>query len=79
MAGGAPDDLLPEEILAHRFARQLTIEHKVNADLYKETEDAFGKEGIVNLTFLMGIYLYTCVTLNAFEVPAPPHTKQAAG
>ncbi len=70
-SGGAPDDLSPEELVAHRFARQMTIEHRVDADLYSEAEKAFGKEGLVNLTFLMGIYLYTCVTLNAFEVPAP--------
>ncbi len=79
-AGTASDDLLPEEIIAHRFARQLTVEHRVDAALYKEAESAFGREGLLNLTFLMGIYLYTCATLNAFESPVPsqgltPNTK----
>ncbi len=71
VTGGAAVDLSPEELVAHRFARQMTIEHRVDADLYSKAETAFGKEGLVNLTFLMGIYLYTCVSLNGFEVPVP--------
>ncbi len=77
-AGGASDDLLPEEVVAHRFARQMVSEHRVDADLYNETERAFGRDGLVDLTFLMGIYLYTCVTLNAFEVPVPPQVSKPA-
>ena len=55
----------------------MTIEHRVDADLYDAAEKAFGKEGLVNLTFLIGIYLYTCVTLNAFEVPVPAQGSKA--
>ncbi len=63
--------------MAHFFARKMTMEHWADADLYNEVEKAFGKEGLVNLTFLIGIYLYTCVTLNAFEVPVPAQGSKA--
>ncbi len=77
-AGEVSDELSPEEIVAQRFARQLTSEHKVDADLYKAAEIAFGREGLVNLTFLIGLYLYTCATLNAFDIPAPPQGSKSA-
>ena len=32
-AGGASDDLSPEEMVAHRFARQMTSEHRVDTEL----------------------------------------------
>ena len=43
--------------MAHCFARQMTTEHRVNTELYYEAKKAFEQEGLVNLTFLIGIYL----------------------
>ena len=62
-AGKVADDLSPEEIVAQNFARQLTMEHKVDSGLFQEAEKTFGREGLVDMTFLIGIYLYTSVTL----------------
>ena len=71
VAGGASDELLPEEHIAHRFARKLTLDRKVDAELYREAESAFGKTGLVDMVYLVGMYLLTCALLNAFEIPAP--------
>ena len=70
-AGGLPDDLSDEEKIAQRYARQLSAEHHVDAALYSEAEHAFGQRGLVEITYLTGIYHAVCGLLNAFEIPAP--------
>ena len=42
VAGGSSDALTPQEQIAQRFARQLTLDRKVDAHLYREAEAAFG-------------------------------------
>jgi 4-carboxymuconolactone decarboxylase len=34
-------------------------------------ERTFGERGVVDLTYLIGIYHITCGLLNSFDVPAP--------
>jgi len=69
--GETPADLTPGQLLAHKFARQLTREYKVDEDLYREAEKHFGSETLVDLTYLVGLYLLTCALLNAFQIPKP--------
>ncbi len=71
VAGQSSHELTPEEQVAHRFARKLTLDRKVDADLYREAEAAFGRTGLVDIVYLVGMYLLTCALLNAFEIPAP--------
>jgi 4-carboxymuconolactone decarboxylase len=70
-SGGIPDDLSDQEKIALRFARKLSAEHHVDAELYSAAERAFGKQGLVDITYLTGIYHITCAFLNAFEIPVP--------
>ncbi len=70
-AGEDPVGLSHDEATAHRVARQLTAERRLDAPLYKEALAAFGEVGLVDLVYLVGMYLMTCAMLNAFEVPAP--------
>jgi 4-carboxymuconolactone decarboxylase len=69
--GGLPDDLSEQEKVAQRYARQLSAEHRIDPDLYKAAARAFGKQGVVDLIYLIGIYHLTCGLLNSFDVPAP--------
>ena len=69
--GGNPEDLSDDERVAQRFVRQLTAEHHVGEPLYRAAEAAFGREGLVAMTFLAGCYQVVCSFLNAFEIPAP--------
>lgn len=71
VVGGSSDQLTLEEQVAHRFARQLAAERKVDPDLYREAESVFGRAGLVDMVYLIGMYLLTCALLNAFEIPAP--------
>jgi 4-carboxymuconolactone decarboxylase len=69
--GGLPDELIDQEKIAQRFARQLSAEHHVDAALYSAAEKAFGQRGLVEIAYLIGIYHTVCSLLNAFEIPAP--------
>ena len=71
VAGQSSDALSPREQVAHRFARQLAAERRVDADLYREAESTFGRTGLVDMVYLVGMYLLTCALLNAFEIPVP--------
>ena len=71
VAGNSSDEITPDEQIAHRFARQLTMDRRVDADLYREAEAAFGRTGVVDMVYLVGMYLLTCALLNAFEIPVP--------
>ena len=70
-AGGLPDDLSEQETVAQRYARQFSAEHRVDADLYSAAVHAFGEKGVVDLTYLIGIYHITCGLLNSFDIPRP--------
>ena len=74
--GGLPDELRDQEKIAQRYARQLSAEHHVDAALYSAAEHAFGQRGLVEITYLTGIYHTVCALLNAFEIPAPPERPQ---
>jgi 4-carboxymuconolactone decarboxylase len=39
--------------------------------LYGAAVHAFGDRGVVDLTYLIGIYHITCGLLNSFDIPAP--------
>ena len=70
-AGALPEGLNDQEKVAGRFARQLAAERRVDAELYRTAETAFGTQGLADITFLVGIYQLVCGLLTAFEVPAP--------
>ncbi|MGA7806915.1 carboxymuconolactone decarboxylase family protein [Bradyrhizobium sp.] len=70
-AGGLPDSLSPAERIAQCYARQLSAGHRVDAALYTEAERCFSAQGVVDMTFLIGIYHVVCALLNGFEIPSP--------
>ena len=70
-AGRLPAGLSEQENSAHEFTRQLVADHRVDGPTYARAAQAFGDMGVVDIVMLAGLYLMTCATLNAFEVPAP--------
>ncbi len=77
-AGTLPDGLTEQEKVAGRFARQLAAQRRVDAELYRSAETAFGTQGLVDITFLAGIYELVCGLLSAFEIPAPATASLAS-
>jgi 4-carboxymuconolactone decarboxylase len=78
-SGESPEGLTSNELVAHRFARQLTAERRADDDLYRKAKQAFGEEGLVDMIYLIGIYQVTCALLNGFEIPAPTSAASEAG
>ena len=69
--GGLPKDLSDTETVAHRVARALSVEHRLDDALYREAEKLLGANGIMDAVILTGIYHTACAILNAFAIPAP--------
>ena len=76
--GGLSGELNEDEKIAYRYAQRLTADHRVDTVLYGDAEQAFGKQGVVDITYLAGIYHIVCSLLNGFEVPAPDRVPKAA-
>lgn len=75
--GGLPEDLSDAETVAHRVARALTLEHRLDDVLYSEAERLLGANGIMDAVILTGVYHTVCAILNAFEIPAPSSVADA--
>jgi 4-carboxymuconolactone decarboxylase len=69
--GGIPDDLSEHEKIAAHLASQLSTRHRVDDELYREAEKAFGTTGLFDIAALIGQYHTVCAALTLFEVPAP--------
>ncbi|MFC5138497.1 carboxymuconolactone decarboxylase family protein [Actinomycetospora rhizophila] len=69
---GSTEGFADDELAAHRFADELVRTHRVAAGTYARAEELFGRDGVLDLVHLVGMYLATSALLNAFEIPAPP-------
>jgi 4-carboxymuconolactone decarboxylase len=69
--GVLPDDLNGDEKTALLLTRQLSSSHRVDESLYREAENRFGKQGLIDIAFLIGIYHSVCAMLTMFAIPAP--------
>jgi 4-carboxymuconolactone decarboxylase len=76
--GGLPKDLSDTEAVAHRVARALSLEHRLDDVLYSEAEKLLGAKGIMDAAVLTGVYHTVCAILNAFEIPAPSSVVDAS-
>jgi len=76
--GGLPQDLSDTETVAHRVARALSLEHRLDDALYREAEKLLGANGIMDAVILTGVYHTVCAILNAFEIPAPSSVVDAS-
>ena len=75
--GAEPDELDESETIAQRLTTALSVAHRVDDDLYRQAEEAFGAQGLVDIAFLIGIYHAVCAVLTLFSIPAPgpaPHS-----
>jgi 4-carboxymuconolactone decarboxylase len=54
-----------------RLAHQLWTSHRVDDELYREGEKAFGTTGLFDIAALIGQYHTVCTAVTLFAVPAP--------
>jgi len=62
------NDLPATDGVVIRYGRELWRDHAVSEETYRAAEDAFGVQGVVDLTALLGYYGLVACVLNAFEV-----------
>jgi 4-carboxymuconolactone decarboxylase len=61
-----------KETVIIRFGRQLMREKKVSPDLFSKSVELFGRQGVVELTAVMGSYVGTGLMLDAAGQQQPP-------
>jgi 4-carboxymuconolactone decarboxylase len=60
-----------QEALVVDAVRALFADHTLSDAMYAEVESAFGRQGLLELTVLVGYYSLLGFVLNTFQVPAP--------
>ena len=68
----ALDALDDGEAASVRYVRQLFADNRVSDATFAALQALVGDQGIVDLTGLVGYYVFVGFTLNAFEVEPPP-------
>ena len=63
----SPDGLGEKESVIIRYGRELFREKKVRSDTFAQAVKLFGKQGVVNLTALMGYYTMTAMILDTVD------------
>jgi 4-carboxymuconolactone decarboxylase len=70
-AKGDPSSLEQEERDVIVYARQLTLNSKVDQAVFDALHKRHGTKWLIEMTTFMGFYCALCGVVNAFEVPAP--------
>ncbi len=70
-AGQRPADLNAEEAVAYDVAATLAGGKQLAGSTYQAAVDAFGRDGVGELVYLIGGYCLVSVLLNAFDMSVP--------
>lgn len=70
-AGERPHDLNDQETIAHDVAGVLVRGHILPASTYERATELLGRDGVGELSFLIGSYCLIAIVLNCFDVPIP--------
>ena len=69
--GKLPSLERPDEAAVYAFAHELLHNRKVSDATYRGVENEIGTRALVDLVGILGYYGLICMTIVAFEVPAP--------
>ena len=65
-------DLAPDEAATITYGREFFQTHHVSRGGFQAALEQFGRQGLVELTMLMGNYALLAFTINAFDSDLPP-------
>lgn len=71
VSGERPTSLTAPEAMAYDFTSALVSGRIVPKILYDQAVKAFGRDGVAELIYLVGLYCSVSVLLNGFDVPVP--------
>jgi 4-carboxymuconolactone decarboxylase len=72
MAEQRPDDAPQPQPLLYDICMALHVEHGLTEELYALAVEAFGEQGLMEITAVIGYYTAVSMTLNTFEIPVGP-------
>lgn len=75
VSGERPDNLTAEEAMAYDMTSALVSGRIVPKILYDEAVETFGKVGVAELIYLVGLYCGVSIVLNGFDVPVPDEAR----
>lgn len=67
-AGQRPVGASPDQLLMYDVSMALLVSHLLPKPLYDRAVATWGEQGLVEITAVIGFYVLTSMTLNAFEV-----------
>jgi 4-carboxymuconolactone decarboxylase len=70
-AGRRPRELPADETRSVDFVTELMLRHGVSDASYAEALSCFGKQGVVELTVLVGYFVMVCWIMNVARTPGP--------
>lgn len=68
LAGERPVAATPEQLLMYDVSMALLVGHLLPRPLYDRAVETWGERGVVEITAVIGFYVLTSMSLNAFEV-----------
>jgi 4-carboxymuconolactone decarboxylase len=63
--------LQDDESAVYTFTCELLVQHAVRGATFERLTSVVGPVGVVDLVGILGYYTLICMTINAFQVPAP--------
>ena len=70
--GRTPEFEHPDEESVYNYTFELLRDHFVEDDVFSAVAEHLGPRGVTELTILIGYYSLVALSLNAFQIPAPP-------
>lgn len=72
LAGRRPIEASPDQLLMYDVCMALLVGHLLPRLLYDRAVAVWGERGVVEITAVVGFYVLTSMSLNAFEVEVGP-------
>lgn len=69
-------DLAPDEEAVVNYARAILRNHYASRGAFQAALEQFGKQGLVELTMLVGNYTMLALAINAFDTDLPPERTE---
>jgi len=65
-------ELAPDEAAVVHYGREFFRTHRVSAGAFQAALEQFGRQGVVELSLIMGNYSLLALLINAFDTDLPP-------
>jgi 4-carboxymuconolactone decarboxylase len=68
--------LAPDEAAVVHYGQEFFRTHRVSAGVFQAAQEQFGRQGVVELSLVMGNYSLLALLINAFDTDLPPNRTE---